>query len=194
MTISPGSAAAGTRPASSSSCAARRSPTDAEALVTVGAAQSNHCRMTAAAGATLGLEVHLVLSGDEPARGDGDREPVAVGAVRRATPLHRRPRPPLGRARDRPRSRSPTASPPRACGRTRSRSAAARRRGAGVRRRRSSSCSTSSTTAGSRPSTIVFTSSSGGTHAGLLAGRAAALAAGRDVPRHRRRSASPRAS
>ena len=38
----------------------------ARALVTVGAAQSNHCRMTAAAGAVLGLEVHLVLSGDRP--------------------------------------------------------------------------------------------------------------------------------
>ena len=48
----------------------RRSPSDADALVTVGAAQSNHCRMTAAAGAKLGLEVHLVLSGDEPARGE----------------------------------------------------------------------------------------------------------------------------
>ena len=39
----------------------------ARSLVTVGAAQSNHCRMTAAAGAMLGLEVHLVLSGDAPA-------------------------------------------------------------------------------------------------------------------------------
>jgi 1-aminocyclopropane-1-carboxylate deaminase/D-cysteine desulfhydrase-like pyridoxal-dependent ACC family enzyme len=38
----------------------------ARALVTVGAAQSNHCRMTAAAGAVLGLEVHLVVSGDRP--------------------------------------------------------------------------------------------------------------------------------
>jgi D-cysteine desulfhydrase family pyridoxal phosphate-dependent enzyme len=36
----------------------------ADVLVTVGAAQSNHCRMTAAAGAVLGLETHLVLSGD----------------------------------------------------------------------------------------------------------------------------------
>ena len=36
----------------------------ADCLVTVGAAQSNHCRMTAAAGAKLGLETHLVLSGD----------------------------------------------------------------------------------------------------------------------------------
>ena len=38
----------------------------ANCLVTVGAGQSNHCRMTAAAGARLGLETHLVLSGDRP--------------------------------------------------------------------------------------------------------------------------------
>jgi 1-aminocyclopropane-1-carboxylate deaminase/D-cysteine desulfhydrase-like pyridoxal-dependent ACC family enzyme len=38
----------------------------ARALVTVGAAQSNHCRMTAAAGSVLGTEVHLVLAGDRP--------------------------------------------------------------------------------------------------------------------------------
>jgi 1-aminocyclopropane-1-carboxylate deaminase/D-cysteine desulfhydrase-like pyridoxal-dependent ACC family enzyme len=38
----------------------------ARSLVTVGASQSNHCRMTAAAGAVLGLEVHLVLAGDRP--------------------------------------------------------------------------------------------------------------------------------
>jgi 1-aminocyclopropane-1-carboxylate deaminase/D-cysteine desulfhydrase-like pyridoxal-dependent ACC family enzyme len=36
--------------------------------------------------------------------------------------------------------------------------------------------------AGVMPSHVVFTSSSGGTHAGLLAGRAAAAHAGRDVP------------
>lgn len=40
----------------------------ADTLVTVGAAQSNHCRMTAAAGAVLGLPTHLVLSGDRPGR------------------------------------------------------------------------------------------------------------------------------
>ena len=38
----------------------------ANALVTVGAGQSNHCRMTAAAGAVLGWETHLVLAGDRP--------------------------------------------------------------------------------------------------------------------------------
>lgn len=41
--------------------------TGADSLITVGAGQSNHCRMTAAAGALLGLEVHLVLAGDRPA-------------------------------------------------------------------------------------------------------------------------------
>lgn len=45
----------------------------ARALVTVGASQSNHCRMTAAAGAVLGLEVHLVLSGDRPTRMEGNQ-------------------------------------------------------------------------------------------------------------------------
>ena len=45
----------------------------ARSLVTVGAAQSNHCRMTAAAGAVLGLEVHLVLSGDRPATPAGNQ-------------------------------------------------------------------------------------------------------------------------
>lgn len=39
----------------------------ADTLVTVGAAQSNHCRMTAAAGAILGLPTHLVLSGGRAA-------------------------------------------------------------------------------------------------------------------------------
>jgi 1-aminocyclopropane-1-carboxylate deaminase/D-cysteine desulfhydrase-like pyridoxal-dependent ACC family enzyme len=45
----------------------------ARSLITVGAAQSNHCRMTAAAGAVLGLEVHLVLSGDRPATTTGNQ-------------------------------------------------------------------------------------------------------------------------
>jgi 1-aminocyclopropane-1-carboxylate deaminase/D-cysteine desulfhydrase-like pyridoxal-dependent ACC family enzyme len=45
----------------------------ARALVTVGAEQSNHCRLTAAAGAVLGLEVHLVLSGERPLRAAGNQ-------------------------------------------------------------------------------------------------------------------------
>jgi len=46
---------------------------DATCLVTVGAAQSNHCRMTAAAGARLNLPTHLVLSGKKPKNLEGNQ-------------------------------------------------------------------------------------------------------------------------
>ena len=46
---------------------------NATCLVTVGAAQSNHCRMTAAAGARLNLPTHLVLSGVKPKRLEGNQ-------------------------------------------------------------------------------------------------------------------------
>jgi 1-aminocyclopropane-1-carboxylate deaminase/D-cysteine desulfhydrase-like pyridoxal-dependent ACC family enzyme len=45
----------------------------ADTLVTVGAAQSNHCRITAAAGAVLGLPVHLVLGGASPPTPTGNQ-------------------------------------------------------------------------------------------------------------------------
>jgi 1-aminocyclopropane-1-carboxylate deaminase/D-cysteine desulfhydrase-like pyridoxal-dependent ACC family enzyme len=45
----------------------------ADCLVTLGAAQSNHCRMTAAAGAVLGLDVHLVLGADDASTPNHDR-------------------------------------------------------------------------------------------------------------------------
>ena len=38
----------------------------ADTIITAGAAQSNHCRQTAAAAASLGLECHLVLGGKKP--------------------------------------------------------------------------------------------------------------------------------
>lgn len=44
----------------------------ATAVVTSGAAQSNHARLTAAAGARLGLDVALVLAGDPPASSTGN--------------------------------------------------------------------------------------------------------------------------
>src|SRR6476661_6093300 len=44
----------------------------ASTLVTSGAPQSNHARLTAAAGARLGLDVILVLKGDEPAAPRGN--------------------------------------------------------------------------------------------------------------------------
>lgn len=42
----------------------------ADSLITSGRRWSNHCRLTAAAGARAGLAVHLVLTGPPPARGD----------------------------------------------------------------------------------------------------------------------------
>ena len=45
----------------------------ANALVTVGAGQSNHCRMTAAAGAVLGIETHVVLAGHRPDQLQGNQ-------------------------------------------------------------------------------------------------------------------------
>ena len=44
----------------------------ATAVVTSGAAQSNHARLTAAAGARLGLDVTLVLAGDPPTSSTGN--------------------------------------------------------------------------------------------------------------------------
>ncbi|MDA0370287.1 MAG: D-cysteine desulfhydrase family protein [Actinomycetota bacterium] len=49
------------------------SASGADTLVTVGAGQSNHCRMTAAAGALLGWETHLVLAGDRPTVLEGNQ-------------------------------------------------------------------------------------------------------------------------
>ena len=44
----------------------------ADTLLTTGAAQSNHCRQTAAAAARVGLECHLVLGGTPPAEANGN--------------------------------------------------------------------------------------------------------------------------
>jgi L-cysteate sulfo-lyase len=44
----------------------------ADTVLTVGAAQSNHCRQTAAAAAKAGLACHLVLNGQPPARAQGN--------------------------------------------------------------------------------------------------------------------------
>jgi len=43
-----------------------------DTLITCGGLQSNHCRATALAGAQLGLAVHLLLRGTEPAEPDGN--------------------------------------------------------------------------------------------------------------------------
>ena len=44
----------------------------ADCVITAGAAQSNHCRQTAAAAASLGLDCHLVLGGEEPEQTSGN--------------------------------------------------------------------------------------------------------------------------
>ena len=153
----------------------------ADALVTVGAAQSNHCRMTAAAGAKLGLEVHLVLSGDEPARGEATGNQLLSALF--GAQLHF------------------TGVPDHHWGELEiARESVTDALAADGLRPYSIPIGGSTATgalgyayamfelldqldaAGLAPSTIVFTSSSGGTHAGLLAGRAAALAAGRACP------------
>jgi 1-aminocyclopropane-1-carboxylate deaminase/D-cysteine desulfhydrase-like pyridoxal-dependent ACC family enzyme len=153
--------------------------TGAKAIVTVGAAQSNHCRMTAAAGARLGLEVHLVLSGDAPQVG---RKPTGnqllsllFGAQLHYTGAAESHWGELEIERE-----SLTA-------------ALAEERLAPY------SIPIGGSTAigalgyalafvelmdqcderGIRPAAIVFTTSSGGTHAGLLAGRSALIASGR---------------
>ena len=94
----------------------------AQALVTVGAAQSNHCRMTAAAGAVLGSRC---TSCCRATPGDADGQSAAVDAVRCPAALHRRRGEPLGRARDRPGGARPTSWPATGSRRTRSRSAGA---------------------------------------------------------------------
>lgn len=43
-----------------------------DTIITAGAAQSNHCRQTAAAAAQLGMECHLVLGGDKPDTANGN--------------------------------------------------------------------------------------------------------------------------
>jgi D-cysteine desulfhydrase len=43
-----------------------------DAVITAGAAQSNHCRQTAAAAAMLGMECHLVLGGGNPGLPSGN--------------------------------------------------------------------------------------------------------------------------
>jgi D-cysteine desulfhydrase len=43
-----------------------------DTLITCGGLQSNHCRATALAGAQLGLGVHLLLRGEQPAESEGN--------------------------------------------------------------------------------------------------------------------------
>ena len=136
--------------------------------------------MTAAAGARLGIEVHLVLSGDRPDEATGNQLLARLfGAQLHFTGAEESHWGELEMARecaDRSSSRARVSS------RMRSRSAGVPPSVRSATRARSSNCSISSTPPVSVPAIVVFTSSSGGTHAGLLAGRAAAAHGGRRVP------------
>ena len=150
----------------------------ARSLVTVGAAQSNHCRMTAAAGTRLGLDVHLVLSGDAPRSGaphTGNQLLAAMfGAQLHHTGAEESHWGELEIARE-ALTDDLAAQGLAPCSIPIGGSTAVGALGYAVAfvemieqcRQR-----------GFLPRSIVFTSSSGGTHAGLLAGRAALVAQG----------------
>jgi 1-aminocyclopropane-1-carboxylate deaminase/D-cysteine desulfhydrase-like pyridoxal-dependent ACC family enzyme len=151
----------------------------ARALVTVGAAQSNHCRMTAAAGARLGLEVHLVLSGDRPARATGNQLlSMLFGAQLHFTGTDESHWGELEVAREAlteglaQEDLQPYAIP----------IGGSTAVGALGYAAAFIELLDQLEAADLRPGHVVFTSSSGGTHAGLLAGRAAAAHGGRWVP------------
>lgn len=154
----------------------------AKALVTVGASQSNHCRMTAAAGARLGLETHLVMSGEAPARSARLVGNQLLSAMFGAQMHH-------------------TGAAESHWGELEIAREALTDELAGQALAPYSIPIGGSTAVGAigyavafvelidqfeelgvAPSAIVFTSSSGGTHAGLLAGRAALVASGRLTP------------
>ena len=85
-----------------------------DTLITCGGMQSNHARVTAAAGAALGLRVILVLNGAPP--GGADRQRPSRSAVRRGNPSRRPPRRPRAgdgaRGGRRPRRRRPAVRRP----------------------------------------------------------------------------------
>ena len=153
---------------------------EARTLVTVGAAQSNHCRMTAAAGARLGLDVHLVLAGDKPSRFEGNLALASLFGAQlhfAGCPDHHWGELEIAReqvtAELEADGRAPHSIPIGGSTAT----------GALGYVAAYAEVLDQCGSAGIAPHVIVFTSSSGGTHAGLIAGRAIARADGRpDAP------------
>jgi 1-aminocyclopropane-1-carboxylate deaminase/D-cysteine desulfhydrase-like pyridoxal-dependent ACC family enzyme len=145
-----------------------------DALVTVGGAQSNHCRMTAAAGARLGLPVHIVLGGARPDGLTGNQLLMDLfGAKLHFAGTHDWGE--LGRRSEevvdelRTGGMSPALIPI----------------GGSTPAGASAFAGAYDELLGQLDgpvAAIVHTSSSGGTHAGLLAGQAIARAAGRPAP------------
>lgn len=152
----------------------------ARSLVTVGAAQSNHCRMTAAAGAVLGLETHLVLSGDRPDRYEGNQVlSLLFGAQLHHTGAEESHWGELEIAKDELTDQLTSAgAAPYAIPIGGSTPTGALGYLDGFLELLDDCAA-----AGIAPAAVVHTSSSGGTHAGMVAGRAWARAAGVPVPR-----------
>ena len=149
----------------------------ADVLVTVGAEQSNHARMSAAAGAVLGLETQLVLGGDPAAPATGNRllaelfgatvhQPGSDDWAVLSAELER------VTADLRAAGRRPYAFPLGGSTAT----------GALGFLLAWDELMAQCDALGVRPSAVVHASSTGGTHGGLLAGRAAHAATGAPVP------------
>lgn len=151
----------------------------ARALITVGAGQSNHCRITAAAGARLGMEVHLVQAGDEPRSATGNQLlSMMFGAQLHFTGAAESHWGELEIAREALTNQlSAEGLEPYSIPIGGSTAVGALGYAAAF-----VELMEQCDAADMVPSAIVVTSSSGGTHAGLLAGRAAVRAAGRPVP------------
>jgi 1-aminocyclopropane-1-carboxylate deaminase/D-cysteine desulfhydrase-like pyridoxal-dependent ACC family enzyme len=150
----------------------------ADCLVTVGAAQSNHARLTAAAGAVLGLETHLVLGGT----GGGSPEGNQLLAQLFGATLHF---PGTDDWHELESAQDQLAETLRASGRQPYTMPIGGSTPVGALGFANAfdelmrQCADE----GWQPSTLVHATSSGGTHAGLLAGRAAYAADGLPVPR-----------
>jgi 1-aminocyclopropane-1-carboxylate deaminase/D-cysteine desulfhydrase-like pyridoxal-dependent ACC family enzyme len=146
----------------------------ADTLVTVGGAQSNHCRMTAAAGAKLGLAVHLIFGGPagEPFAGNQLIADLLGATIHRPgtddwgelEAVRRQVTDDLLRQGRKPSSIPIGGSTPL---------------GALGFADAYAELETQVGELGIQRPVIIHTSSSGGTHAGLLAGQAAAVAKGR---------------
>lgn len=151
----------------------------ADCLVTVGAAQSNHARLTAAAGAVMQLETHLVLGGPPPI-GEASGNQLLAGLF--GAKLHY---PGTDDWDELEAAQETLARSLRSTGRrpyTMPIGGSTAIGALGFAKAFDElmwQCSAD----GHTPSVIVHATSSGGTHAGLLAGRAAHAADGCTVPR-----------
>lgn len=139
--------------------AAEATELGADTLITCGAVQSNHARVTAAAGAVLGLKVILVLSGPPPDRPSGNlRHDYTFGAEVRFVSGRSERETAMAAAADEIRARGgrPFVIP---VGGSTPRGAVGMARAVGEL-----------SVAGVRPDVIVHASSSAGTQTGLIAG------------------------